>query len=207
MTPLDLKKLREGLALLPRGDRGMVLALLQRESFNTVQKKYLRSMLGLVKQGPKPDLVTYPAGAYGRLVWHFQHARKYVTYPRIHLHKTIFWDGVLFSLAGNGSKHPGTITINNGGAFGKARHFGRIDTDGGIDFQNTALTEGEEKALKDILHAMTENLADFARYRFALTGVCVFTDEPVEGEVEAEHGYGRITALRWALPYPHQADA
>lgn len=209
MTPDDKRKLREGLSLLQRGDQGLVLTLLHRESFNAVQERYLKEMLAIVQEGPTPNLFEHPGGAYGRLLGHFRHARRYVTFPRLYVRSMVLGESVIFSMAGNGSKQPGTVAVNNGGAFGKAKHFGRITLNGDLDLAGAAPSGSTswDDVFEKMLHSMNSSLGEFARHRYSFTGVCIFTDKPLETEADVEIGYSRISALRWFLPYPHKSDA
>jgi hypothetical protein len=153
-----------------------------------------------VKAGPQKDLFAFPDGPLGRLRWHFEHARKYVTFPRIRMRSTFFGGDLIMGLAGNGSKYPGTIALTNGGSFGKTSSYGRIQLDG--TFAAAGLSDHEENELYCMLEALNDDLSTCAMKYHESRNRCMFTDEQLDIPVERQMGYRRVTGLRWGLKLP-----
>lgn len=200
MKAEELKMLREGLPLLQLGDRGLVLTFLQRGSFTGLQEKYLREQLAVVKAGPQKDLFTFPEGPFGRLRWHFEHARRYLTFPRIRMRSTFLDGDLVIGMVGKGSKYPGTISITSGGSFGKTTSYGRILLDG--TYEGGSLSAEETQELCLMLEAMSHDLSSCAMHYHQSRNRCMFTDEEIDNPVERQMGYRRVTGLRWGLRLP-----
>lgn len=101
---------------------------------------------------------------------------------------------VVFKLAGPASKYAGQVIVSDGGPYGAAKLFGRIDTSG--NFFPTRTATDAVKNLVIEFAADPENVA--AKYGH-LTGACCFCSHGLKDERSTAVGYGPVCATRFGL--------
>lgn len=103
---------------------------------------------------------------------------------------------VVFKRAGPTSKYDGQILISDGGPFGAAQFFGRIDQDG-----NFITTPKATDSVKSLVVEFASNPEEVAGKYGRLTGACSFCSKGLEDKRSLEVGYGPVCAknfgLRW----------
>lgn len=103
---------------------------------------------------------------------------------------------VVLQLAGESSKHPGTVTVTDGGPFGQNRWFGRIDAEGRFSRGSACndLVEG-------ILRALAEKPELIAGQHGVATGRCCFCNLELTTKASRSVGYGPVCAEKFGLPW------
>lgn len=103
---------------------------------------------------------------------------------------------VVFKRAGELSKYAGQIMISDGGPFGQAQFFGRIDTNG-----NFIATPRATESVKALVLEFATDPEDTAGKYGRLTGGCCFCSKGLDDKRSLEVGYGPVCAknfgLRW----------
>lgn len=103
---------------------------------------------------------------------------------------------VVFKKAGPMSKYAGQIMISDGGAYGAALFFGRIDTEG--KFMSTARATDAVKAL---VQEFAQNPEDVAGKYGRLTGACCFCSKGLDDQRSLAVGYGPVCAKHFGLKW------
>lgn len=103
---------------------------------------------------------------------------------------------VVFKKAGPMSKYAGQIMISDGGPFGAAQFFGRIDTNGSF-----IATPRATDSIKDLVQEFAGNPEDVAGKYGRLTGACCFCSKPLDDQRSLTVGYGPVCAKRFGLKW------
>lgn len=101
---------------------------------------------------------------------------------------------VVLKKAGPTSKYVGQIMISDGGSFGNAAYYGRIDNKG-----NYMPTKLLTDSIKDLLIQFSTNPVKVASDYGKLVGACCFCSKPLNDERSTEVGYGPVCAGRFGL--------
>lgn len=117
---------------------------------------------------------------------------------------TLALDGkrVQLSLAGDASKHPGTVNVTDGARYPANVWYGRILTDG--TFQ-----PGRDcsDAVVGILRRLASDPAGTAADHGHSSGACCFCGRDLNDERSTAVGYGPVCAAKWSLPWGEADDA
>ena len=117
---------------------------------------------------------------------------------------TLELDGkrVQLSLAGDASKHPGTVNVTDGARYPNNVWFGRILQDG--TFQ-----PGRDcsDAVVGILRQLASDPAGTAAAHGHQSGACCFCGRDLNDERSTAVGYGPVCAAKWSLPWGEADDA
>ncbi len=111
---------------------------------------------------------------------------------------TLDLDGrrVQLSLAGDASKHPGTVNVTDGRRYPENTWFGRVLADGtfqpGRDCDETVVA---------ILRRLAEDPAGTAADHGHRSGSCCFCGRELNDPRSTAVGYGPICAEKWLLPW------
>ena len=103
---------------------------------------------------------------------------------------------VVFKKAGPMSKYADQIMISDGGAYGVAFFFGRIDTEG--KFMPTARATDAVKAL---VQEFAQNPEDVGGKYGRLTGACCFCSKGLDDQRSLTVGYGPVCAKNFGLKW------
>lgn len=103
---------------------------------------------------------------------------------------------VVFKKAGPMSKYAGQIMISDGGAYGAALFFGRIDTEG--NFMPTARATD---SVKTLVQEFAVNPEDVAGKYGRLTGACCFCSKGLDDQRSLAVGYGPVCAKHFGLKW------
>lgn len=103
---------------------------------------------------------------------------------------------VVFKRAGPSSKYSGQILVSDGGTFGQATFFGRIDQQG--MFHTTQKTTDSVRALISEFAADPEDVA--GKYG-RLTGSCCFCTKSLDDPRSLNVGYGPVCAKHFGLKW------
>ena len=103
---------------------------------------------------------------------------------------------VVFKKAGPASKYAGQIMISDGGAFGAALFFGRIQEDGGFVATSKA-TPSVVSLIKEFAADPEDTAGKYGR----LTGGCCFCSKPLDDQRSLAVGYGPVCAKHFGLKW------
>src|SRR5215472_3942303 len=103
---------------------------------------------------------------------------------------------VVLRVAGEKSNYEGEIQIVGEGSFYERAYYGRIDHDGQLH-GTSELTDSIEELLFDL----DSDPLQFAFKYGKTTGNCCFCDRPLTDPRSAAHGYGRVCAGHYGLPW------
>lgn len=103
---------------------------------------------------------------------------------------------VVFKKAGPMSKYAGQIMITDGGPFGAALFFGRIDTEG-----NFMATSRATDSVKTLVQEFAVNPEDVAGKYGRLTGACCFCSKSLDDQRSLAVGYGPVCAKHFGLKW------
>lgn len=120
-------------------------------------------------------------------------------FPKIRLATGEGWPIVL-SLAGAGSKEPGSVSVTDGGPYGSGQWFGRISRNGQTFFQPSFSDEA-----RDLLDKLARDPAGTAQVYGQRTGNCCFCAKALTEAGSIEVGYGPTCAEHFGLPHPQHA--
>lgn len=111
---------------------------------------------------------------------------------------TLDLDGrrVQLSLAGDASKHPGTINVTDGGRYPNNVWFGRIDQSGTFQPGRDA-----DAAIIGILRRLADDPAGTAAEHGHRSGACCFCGRDLNDARSTAVGYGPVCAEKWSLPW------
>lgn len=103
---------------------------------------------------------------------------------------------VVFKKAGPMSKYAGQIMISDGGAFGSALFFGRIQEDGQF-----VATPKATDSVKNLVQEFADNPEDVAGKYGRLTGGCCFCSKSLDDQRSLTVGYGPVCAKNFGLKW------
>jgi hypothetical protein len=103
---------------------------------------------------------------------------------------------VVFKMAGPMSKYAGQIMISDGGAFGAALFFGRIQEDG-VFVPTSKATPTVVSLIKEFAADPEDTAGKYGR----LTGSCCFCTKPLDDQRSLTVGYGPVCAKRFGLKW------
>ena len=103
---------------------------------------------------------------------------------------------VVFKKAGPSSKYAGQIMISDGGAFGSALFFGRIQEDGSL-----ITTQKTTQTVVDLIKEFAANPEDTAGKYGRLTGGCCFCSKGLQDQRSLTVGYGPVCAKHFGLKW------
>ncbi|MEY9560518.1 DUF6011 domain-containing protein [Sinorhizobium fredii] len=202
---LQAAKLKEKLALLPKSDQGFAASLINqldsKGQLSDKQWSWVERLADAIDEIGVPDFTTetVDVGEVGGVIALFQKAKQHLKYPKITLQLV---DGMplQLALAGPNSKAPGTVTLTDGGPYGRNTWYGRVTAEG--TWQPSAkLSDGQRQALLQLLTKLSAEPAETAASYGKLTGHCCFCNSSLSDEKSTAVGYGPICAKRWGLPW------
>lgn len=151
---------------------------------------------------PLSSLIKIDLGAdFTALVALFRTAeQRGLKFPKIRLDR--FEPPICLALAGEKSKHPGSISVASGPYRHDSVWYGRIHADG--QFQR-----GQDcsDAVIEILKRFAADPAGFAAEYGRTTGYCCFCHLPLSDERSTAVGYGPTCADKYHLPWGKRAKA
>lgn len=103
---------------------------------------------------------------------------------------------VVFKKAGNASKYAGQILVTDGGPFGAAKFFGRIDESGSL-----ITTPKATDSVVSLVKEFAANPEDTAGKYGRLTGGCCFCSKSLDDERSLKVGYGPVCAKHFGLAW------
>ena len=197
MQTNDLEALRLVAPLLASGRQDFAKSLLKQAAKRALSPAQTFWVSKLVEEAkaPKPEAVA--VGDMGGLIALFATAAKVLKRPKIRL--AMGADPVVLSVAGAGSKNPGSINITDGGPFGDNVWYGRVDESGCWHPSKSGLAASA--ALVPLLTAMALEPAKVAGEYGRLTGSCCFCGRGLDDKRSTEVGYGPICAGKYNLPW------
>ncbi len=102
---------------------------------------------------------------------------------------------VVFKLASDRSRHPGSINITDDGSYGTNKYYGNLR--GGIFYPGRDATPGFEQLIADI----SADPVGYAQRYGRVTGSCSFCGQTLTDPRSTAVGYGPVCAGNWGLPY------
>lgn len=142
---------------------------------------------------PQPQVAEI--GSMAGVIALFERAKQALKYPKIHLRVPATGQDVCLSVAGSGSKYPGTVIVTDGGRFGANKFFGRISTDGRFSESLSARAAG----LEDLLREFASRPAEVASAHGKLTGQCAFCNTKLSDPRSTAIGIGPVCAKNYGL--------
>ena len=103
---------------------------------------------------------------------------------------------VQFKIAGPSSKYAGQVMISDGGPFGEAKFFGRIDMDGKF-----VMTKMTTDAIKQLVVGFAADPEAVASKYGRETGSCCFCCKGLKDDRSVAVGYGPVCANRFGLQW------
>ena len=130
-------------------------------------------------------------------------AQSRLKHPKIRLQLP---DGrpVCLSVAGPGSRSPGSINVTDGGRFGANVWYGRVAPDGTWD-ASTRTDRDTAVALAVLLTELAGKPAQVAARYGRQTGSCCFCALPLTDKRSVAVGYGPVCADKYSLPWSEAA--
>ncbi len=165
----------------------------------SVKQMYWVGKLAARALGTEPERPASTVGDFSGVYALMYRARAHLKYPKIRL---ALDDGmpVVLSMAGNRSRHPGTINVTDGGPYGMNRWFGRIEQDG-------TWTQGRNYGRDDLndvgvlLTKLGQDPEGVASAHGRLTGSCCFCHHRLDDEKSTSVGYGPVCAKNYGLAW------
>jgi len=147
---------------------------------------------------PKPVQQTIKVGSMSGVIALFAKAQEKLKHPKI----TLSLNGapVVLSVAGQGSKAPGSINVMGEGKYPNREWFGRISPEG--DWAPSGLLQKDQARLESLLILLGEFAyapAEVARKYGALTGNCCFCAKKLTDDKSVAAGFGPKCAENFGL--------
>lgn len=128
----------------------------------------------------------------------FKVASERLNHPRINL--TCCGASIILSVAGPGSKAPGSINVAGEGHYGARPWYGRVATDGTwVPTRTLMANQRFFHALTDLLRQFANNPASVAQEHGGLTGRCCFCNSELSDARSTAAGFGPVCADNFGL--------
>lgn len=166
------RDLRGLLGDLPAGDKDFALSLVgwaeAKGSWTPKQEEAARKLIRVALTGGPAEEAS---PSVENLLDHFNFAKQSTTYPKLHV---LLGNGdkLLFAMSGSKAKHPGTINITDGGAFGQNVWYGTITEKKGLWLVKD-LSPETRSMLVDVVTALNKDVPGFAHKQLAASGTCI----------------------------------
>lgn len=112
------------------------------------------------------------------------------------MHETVD-PGLKLWVAGQGSKHPGSINVASPEPFEESKFYGRIIGNTFVPYRKHKTPDGVIEMLFKLAKDPLKTIVEFG----TKTGQCAFCNLPLSDEKSVYVGYGRECAKTWNLPY------
>lgn len=122
-------------------------------------------------------------------------AQSKLTYPKMRA-KTQSGQTIMFTIAGQRARFPGSINITNGKDYNHSQFYGRILKTGVIQTYNTAPND-----LKLSLGIINKDPVKAARIFGDITSNCCFCNKLLSNPDSVAMGYGATCAANFEMPY------
>jgi hypothetical protein len=157
------------------------------------QTPFIYRLLQKAVTGPAKPGSAHVGSIIG-LVQMFTKAKESLKYPSI----TLGWMGrkVRIKLTGEGSKFPGTISVEVDTLW-----FGRIHTDGTWNPASAFKHCDFKDELLDLLKALASHPSETSAHYGKLGGVCIYCMSALTDPKSLAMGYGPVCAKRWGLKW------
>lgn len=171
-----------------------LVAQFERKGSLSDKQWYWVERLAQPRPAPTEDL-----GSFVGVIELFERAKRNLKFPKIWLS---FNGGrpLRLSLAGERSKHTGSVQITDGGGYHDGIWYGRVAPDGSATFSRS-VEDTDRNALINVLRHLAEHPAEVASQYGKLTGNCCFCHRELSDERSTEVGYGPICAQNYGLPW------
>lgn len=141
---------------------------------------------------------TIDVGAFGKVLALFTKAKEHLKYPKITL--KCMDVPIVISVAGKGSKNPGTINIMGTGTYPHRKWYGRVTVEGVWKPAQDVSPELLE-ALQELLMEFGEQPGEVAKKYGQMTGNCCFCNKGLSDPNSVAAGYGPVCAEHYGLTW------
>lgn len=149
---------------------------------------------------PKPPVEAVTVGDFAGVLALFAKAKQHLQAPKIEL--DLKGQPVVMAIAGNKSKHPGSIVLSNGEAYGTPnRVFFGLVKESGAFLPNPKLSQGDIAELTAFLGKLAADPAGVAAQFGKTTGKCCFCAHKLTDAKSLAVGYGPTCASHFGLPW------
>lgn len=145
--------------------------------------------------GTEQSQVQVNVGDFTPVIELFKKAQKHVKYPKISLQ--VGAQPLQLSVAGSGSKAPGTVNVTDGRPFGNNIWFGRVTPAG--EWKKGYASNEALDAVESFLKKFGAKPAEVAKEYGRLTGKCCFCNSPLTDERSTAAGFGPTCAKHYGL--------
>lgn len=146
--------------------------------------------------GVAPKAQVLEVGDFSGVLKLFKTAQVHLKYPKITL--MVENQPLALSVAGAGSKAPGTVNVTDGRPFGQNVWFGRV-TPQGVWEKSQSASEKELAAVGAFLQKFGKDPSGVAKEYGRLTGRCCFCNGGLTDERSTAAGFGPVCAKHFGL--------
>ena len=194
--------LKQHVAGLPAKDRTFAQSLVdqfaKKQSLSDKQMFWVDKLAAKAQGIPDFTLASLDVGGFSGVIELFNKASATLKYPAIGMCLP-GGQSVKLKLLGSLSKHAGSVSVCNFGAFGANKYYGRVSKDG------QWFPASDATMIKDELAAMLTELAKsparVAAEYGKISGHCCFCMSPLTDAKSTAVGYGPKCAAQWGLPW------
>lgn len=193
--------LQQNYKSLPQRDHEFAESLLsqydRRGSLSVKQSEWVEELAKRATT-PQAEQQKTELGSFAGVIEFFKNAGEHLKYPKIRLQLA---DGspIVLSVAGSGSKAPGTVNVTDGKPFHQNKWYGRVTPSG--EWQKSHKADDVVEELEALLKKLGANPARVAADYGKLTGNCAFCKSTLSYEKSTDVGYGPVCAKKWSLPW------
>lgn len=151
----------------------------------------------------KDDEKRVSVGDFSGVYSLFEKAAVHLKYPKINL--SVNGHPVVLYRNGPRSKHPGEISVTDGGSYGSNRYYGRVSAKGEWVVGRHGFPELSE--VESLLKRLSAAPEEVASEHGRLHGRCCFCHLPLSDEKSTAVGYGPVCAEHYGLGHEWKAAA
>jgi hypothetical protein len=197
--------LKQNVTTLNAKDRTFAQSLVdqfqKKQSLSDKQMFWVEKLASRAMGIPDFTMASVDVGGFSGVIELFNKAAANLKYPAIAM-SLPGGQGVKLKLLGTSSKHHGSVSVCDFGAFGANKYYGRVSKDG------QWFPASDAALIKDELTAMLTKLAKcparVAAEYGKMSGHCCFCMSPLTDKKSTEVGYGPVCAKQWGLPWGAQ---
>lgn len=191
---MDTSVLRANLARLSPRDQQFAQSLLSSRRLSDKQLFWVGELTKRATQPPPAKVKV--AADLSPVLDLFRKAGQKLKHPAVVL-STPETGTVRLSVAGDRSKHPGTINVTTMGSFEDREWLGRVHLDGSYEPSRKA----EAQAVGKLLSRFAASPAEVAAEHGKTTGACCFCNRALDDQRSVAVGYGPVCAANYSLPW------